>query len=52
MPEAIEASTSLRRSPRKRVTRNPKRKQRNFDLPEEDDRDPVIGPGNEPKSGQ
>lgn len=50
MTTASEAS-SLRQPPRKRVTRNPKPK-RSFELPdgEEDEREPVIGPGADPKS--
>lgn len=48
----VEATTSLRRPPRKRVTRNPK-KRRDFDLPDNDDeREPIVGPGTDPKGEQ
>lgn len=52
MTPTVEAATSLRRQPRKRVTRNPRRR-RSFDLPETDeDHEPIVGPGNDPKGGQ
>lgn len=48
MAEAVP----LRRAPRKRSTRNPKPKKRQFDIPDDDDQEPILGPGADPKADQ
>lgn len=47
MTDGLEAGLSSRSrvGSRKRSSRNPKPKRRNFDLPDDDDDEPIIGPG-------